>query len=819
MAELQFIWGILLFFKLKNIKQVKPVTNSYYTMMFKSYILTGLRSANRNRTSALINILGLSLGVGTAITAFIFMDFMWHVDGFHLNKDRIYEVISIVDENNQLKSRGDTPLMLGPSLMNDQPAIESIARVEFSAAAVRYNDLVFDESVWFVDPTFQRVFSFPILKGNARTLDNKAHIVLTQALAEKYFGSTEPIGQTLSLKFSNGMKEEFTVGAVVELPENSGMRFNVLLSMEKFQDLKFKDSYDWSYLTDATFVLLKPGHNSNEVNPGLEKYKQFHNSSSPEWSIESFKFIPLPKLSAKSHDVVGAITHGSHPSAVWSLAAIALLLLLLACLNYMNIAVATVTTRLKEIGIRKVIGCRKKDIILQFLTENFLMCSFALGAGALLAYLFFLPGLNSLFPFKMPFSFSSGNTAFFFFFGLLALIGLISGTYPSIYISSFTPITILHGREKFGQRGLFSRILLTAQFVLAFTTIVGSFVFIDNALYQKNKDWGYEHDRNIVVPVVDKALYLALRDKASTFQSIESIAGSVEAVGHQNNVVSFEHLEQRFQTVIYHVGFDYLETMNIRLKEGRFFQKSIASDNRESVVVNESFAKRMRWEAPLKQSFMYDSIQRNVIGVVRDFHYAEFYDPIGPAIFITAPEEEFRFVTVRTNPGRRVETEAFLKTAWSEVAPDDPYEGFLQDSVFENFYSDTKANINLLSFISVLAVLLACLGLFGLVSYNITRRLKEFSIRKIFGAPLLHIFRLMNKDYLWILLVSFSLGAPAGFIFFNSLIQLIYPEPQAPNPLPFMAAISLMAVTIALTVGSQLKRILSENPTTTLRSE
>jgi putative ABC transport system permease protein len=208
-----------------------------------------------------------------------------------------------------------------------------------------------------------------------------------------------------------------------------------------------------------------------------------------------------------------------------------------------------------------------------------------------------------------------------------------------------------------------------------------------------------------------------------------------------------------------------------------------------------------------------------VIGVVYDFHFTGFYNPIWPVIFRVAPEDDFRFLSVRVAPGKQIEAESFLKATWKEVAPDDPYKGFFQDSVFADFETDNNANIKLLSFFSTMAVLLACLGLFGLVSYNITRRLKEFSIRKVFGANVLHIFRLMNGDYVIILGLSFLIGAPAGFFLINALIQQIYPEPQAPNPLPFIIAISLMAVTVAITVGSQLKRVIVENPTKTLRSE
>jgi putative ABC transport system permease protein len=818
-ADLYFIWNVIRFFRLKNIRKSKSEFSTKYTIMFKSYLITGIRNAMRHRATSIINMLGLSLGVGVAITVFLFMDFMWTMDGFHANRDNIYQVTSHIRNNNDLENWGDSPLMLGQSLKADNPIVESFARVEMSGGAVRFKETVFSESIWFVDPEFLKVFSFPIAEGGNNLLATKESVVLTKAIAEKYFGGENPIGQAVSIKFSNGVKEEFTVSGVIERPENSGMFPTVLLSMDKFADLKFKNAYDWSYLTDATFVLLKAGHTPLEIAPALTKYKTLQNSSSPEWMIEDFEFIPLRVLSQKSNEIVSAISFGAHPAGVWVLGAIALLLLLLACFNYMNVSVATVATRLKEIGIRKVIGSHRKEIIQQFLTENLVLCVLSLSLGVLLSYLFFLPGFNSLYPFTISFAGAKIKTLLIFFAGLLIFIGAISGAYPSFYISSFQPIHILKGREKFGQRGLFSRVLLTAQFVIAFTTIVASFVFIDNSLYLKNKDWGYDHHQNITVPVANKEQFLSLRDKLVHNGQIGMVSGSAHHIGYQNPLISFGHQAQQFPTVAYKVGFDYLETMNIRLKEGRFFDKNIQSDIEEGVIVNESFVKKMDWKMPLKESVLLDSTKHYVIGVVKDFHYDGFYNPTGPVMFTICREDDFRFLSLRINQGSLIETEAFLKTTWKEIAPDDPYEGFLQNSVFEDFNNDNNANLLLLSFISTAAIVLACLGLFGLVSFNITRRLKEFSVRKVFGANLFHIFRLMNRDYIWIVLIAFSIGAPGGFLLIRTIILHIYPDPQPARLIPFLIAIVMMVITVALTVASQLRRVAKESPTVTLKIE
>lgn len=817
-ARLRFVWNVIRFFRFSNLKFIHDYQQSHYHMMLKSYLNAGFRNAVKNGPTSLINILGLSIGVAIAVTAFLFMDFMWHIDSFHENKARVYEVISEVREENRTAYWGDSPMMLGPALKEDNPAVEATVRVKYGAASVRYSDIVFSEPIWFVDPGFQQVFSFPIAAGNAKSLNDRNKVVLTKPIAEKYFGSTDPVGEVMSMKFADGSRHEFTVGSVIDPPQNSGMYFGILLSMQKFEELDPLAVQNWRTLVDATFVMTYPDRTSADLANGLDKYLKQYNASSSNAFIEGFQFTSLELLSARSNEIAGPISYAANPNGVWSMGAIAMLLLLLACFNYMNVAVATVSTRLKEIGVRKVIGSGRKEIIQQFLTENLMICAFSLALGVLLSYVLLLPGMNSLYPFEIPFRFSSGNTLMLFFVGLLAFVGLVSGTYPALYVSSFKPITILRGREKFGQRGLFSRVLLTLQFVLAFTLIVGSFVFIDNARFQSGKDWGYEHDNRIVVPVLDKGQYLAMRDKAASNQLIESHAGSVTAVGRSRNTVFIDDSEKKkFEAVSFTTGDGYMQTMTFRLKEGRFFDKNIASDARESVIVNEAFVNRMNWKEPLKASFELDSTRYYVVGVVYDFHYEGFYNVMLPVLFRFGAEDDYRYLSVRVQAGHTAEVESFLEESWKEIAPDDPYRGFLQDSVFDQFHSDNNANIKLLSFFSTTAVLLACLGLFGLVSYNITRRMKEFSIRKIFGANILQIFQLMNRDYIVILGVAFVIGAPAGFLLINQLIQMIYPEPQQPSALPFLVAVALMLVTVGTTILSQLRRVVKENPTGTLR--
>lgn len=818
-ARLQFVWNVLSFFRLKNIRKAPEQFQNNSLTMFYNYLLIGFRNAVRNGLTSLINIGGLALGVAGAITIFIFADQWFHTDDFHTNRDQIYEVTNTVNRDSSRVVLSDTPLLLGPMLLEDASGIEKMTRIEVGNGALRYGESVFFERLWFTDPAFFEIFSFSQFGVPSDALKAPNSIVITQPIAEKYFGDHNPVGQTVSVKFPNNISTEFVVSAVANLPANNTLHFNIILPMDVFQSLKLKDMYDWSYLTDATFILMKPGQGVEPLQPLMDKYKKLQNASSPDWPIEEFTFYSLDRISTESGSIESYMMGSGEPQGIYTMSVIAFLLLLLACFNYTNISVATITTRLKEIGIRKVVGGRKSEIVQQFIAENILMCASAVIAGLLIAYLIFMPGLTSLVGYPIPFAFSSGKMMLGFFTGILIFTVMISGVYPAFYVAGFQPVQILKGKEKFGQRSAFSRILLTLQFVLAFMTIVGCFLFIDNSLYMRNKDWGYDHHQNIVVPVNTGEQFLKLRDKIATRSDVAQYAGAAHHIGSNAERAVLDYLAHKFEMLRFGVGYDYLETMNVRLKEGRFFDRTMPSDSVASVVVNENFVKAMGWTSGLNQFFMYEGKQRNVIGVVQNFHHDDFYMGIRPAMFTLAADNDFRYLAMKAQADQAKTIEAEMRTLWKMIGPDDPYRGILQDDVFYNFNKNNRNDLSIIVSVAVITLALACLGLFGLVAYNITRRLKEFSVRKVFGANTLQIFRLMNRDYVWILSIAFLLGAPAGFFLMNLLIQTIYPDPQPAGIMPFATAIGMMLLTVAVTIGSQMNRVVKENPAQTLRSE
>jgi len=566
-------------------------------------------------------------------------------------------------------------------------------------------------------------------------------------------------------------------------------------------------------------VLFREGHRPEELSALVEKYKKVQHEANDKFQIQAVEWIPINKIGERSYEIANSLSWSNIPAAMIGLGMIATFLVLLACFNYMNVAIASVSTRLKEIGIRKVIGGGKKEIVQQFLIENILLCSFALIAGTVLAYSLLLPAFNSLFPIHIPFEFSSNGMMFAFFGSVLFFVALLSGAYPALYVSSFSPVKILKGKEKFGSKSLLSKILLSIQFTISFTTVVACLVFINSSHYFEKKDWGYEHEQHVFASVKNIEQFNALKDRVAQHKNVISYAGAESHIGYAEHATTVNAQETQVNIIRLEVGFNYLQTMNVRLKQGRFFDQAIASDKKESVIVNEAFVRKMGWKDPLTGSFDFDNIKWYVIGVVEDFHYKEFYYNVEPVMIQIGPEEKFRYLVVKAEAGTVNEVYDFLKKSWTSIAPDDPYEGLYQNEVFQQFFNSNRSNDKIMYFLSAVALVLACMGLYGLVSYNLTRRLKEFSVRKVFGANLFQILRLMNRDYVWIIVVAFSVGAPLGFYMMGLMIKAAYPEHIPISVWPFVLTIAVMALTVAITISTQLRRIAKENPTETLRSE
>jgi putative ABC transport system permease protein len=624
----------------------------------------------------------------------------------------------------------------------------------------------------------------------------------------------------MSIKFNDEYKYEFSVGGILEdTPANSSMYIDVLVPAAVWVEMNKDRVNDWSNLLASNFILKKPEADWNAFSNELEQFRKFQNQADVQRPIQKVELLPMKDVAVASWDISGSLSWSNSPAGMVGILMIGILMILLACFNYMNVAVASVSTRLKEIGVRKVIGGGKREIIVQFLLENLIVCFVALCVGTVLAYYLLVPGFNQAFPVKIEFGVSSWKMAIAFFGGLLLLIALLSGAYPSLYVSSFNAVKILKGKEKFGSKSKFSKSLLTAQFALSITSMVACLVFVSASYFFEKLDWGYKHDETLVVQLQNARQYEEIESKIRSSNSISGSAGAVHHIGIADESANIIFDGKEYSSRRFRVGKQYLDIMDIRLKAGRFLDEAIESGKLESAVVNEKFVNKMGWTNAIGQSFLCDSVKRYVVGVVEDFYYDDFYNPIDPVVFTMAEQGDFRYMILKAEAGKLLTAEEELKSIWKKIAPDEPTAVSFQGAVFDNYVRNSKANNKIMVFVAAVSIILAAMGLYGLVSYNLTRRLKEFSVRKVFGASVLEIFRLMSGDYLYIVIIAFVVGAPVGAWGMSNLLKAIYPTEIPVVIWPYVVAISLMVIMVGLTILTLFKRVTQENPTETLRME
>jgi len=789
--------------------------------MFKNYFKIAYRSLFKNKVSTFINLAGLSAAIGCSIVVFLFIDNQYNRDAFHKNARTTFFVESLVERNGQKQLWGFTPMPLGPALAADFPQIKRAVRLGFGSGAMRYEDKVFDENILFVDNGFLDMLTFPLKHGDPSALAEKKNIILSDALAQKYFGDANPVGRPVTLRFRDDRLESFVVAGVAEkfLPQAS-FWFDALASYEMYLGLINVDASDWKQRTGGTFIQVHQQQDVAAVSANLQSYIQRSNDADPDWPVSAFVFDNLLDLPSNSWKIRGDISNGASPTERTTLLIIGVFMLMLACFNYVNMAIASAGARLKEIGVRKVIGSKKLQLVGQFLSENLLLCALALVAGIALAQTFFAPAFNSLFATQnLSLDFSANPRLWIFFAGLLLCTSLLAGLYPAFYIAKFQPVAIFRGKQKLGGRGLFSKSLLTFQFVLSALLIAASVIFTQNATYQKNRDWGYNQAQVIALPINNEKQFTLLRDAFGNNPAITHVAGSAHHVGLRSGRRVIKYLEQSSEVVLFDVGFNYLETMGLRLKAGRSFDENLRTDLTSAIIVNARMVKEMQWQDAVGQQVTLDSTAYTIVGVVEDFHYADFRRRIEPALFRLRQPQDFRFVVVQAAAGKMMQTSEDVQQVWKTLLPDFSDNAVFQDEVFARINRDNDGIRKLFTFIAVVALAISCMGLFGLVALSVAKRRKEFSIRKVLGANLAQITRLLNREFVVILSLAAVIATPVGYFLFDMLLDKVYFYRVAMNAAPFVLALLAILLTAVLTVSAQIYKVAMASPVEGLRSE
>lgn len=803
------------------------INNLFYwsAVMLKNYFKVAYRNLVKNRLSSAINILGLSAAIGCSIVVFLFIEDQYGKDAFHENAEQIFLVELLIDRSGRQQLWGDTPLPLGPAMQADFPQIKRAVRVDYNGGAMRYGDKVFNENIMLVEPEYLQMFTFPLKEGDKNALYDKNKIILSAEVAERYFGDEQAEGKQVSIKFKGDRIESFIIGGVAEkFPKKKSFAFNILMAYDWLFDLGALErgqENDWSKWTNATLIQLENPNDLAFIEKNMDKYKKIQNEASENWAVTDFVFDNLLNLSLNSYKVRGDIASGDNPVERITLFVIGLFLLLLACFNYVNIALASAGTRLKEIGVRKVIGSKKLQLVHQFLGENVLICLIALTIGVTLAHFFFIPAWNGMFDGEnLSLDFGTNLWLWMFFVGLLLFTGFVAGAYPSFFVAAFNPINIFRGKQRLGGRNLFTRILLSVQFTLSLMLVAAGVVFKQNADFQKDRDWGYNQKQTIVVPINGEKHYTQFNNIIRLNANVISTSPARFHVGRNRAITVVEVREKKYEVGLFEVGFDYFETLGFRLNAGRFFDRAFPSDAENAIVVNETFVRHLGFDEPVGQSVRRsDTTSYTIVGVTEDFHYNDFRSAIDPVIFRMSKAEDYNYLAVTTEAGTVLKTAEYLEKTWKAMFPDSPYSGFFQDEVFAFSMRMAESVRKLFIFIAVVALAISCMGLFGLVSLNIEKRRKEFSIRKVLGASMRNVAALVNKEFAVLLAIATLIAAPAGYFILDMLLDQVYQYRVPMSAAPFIFAAVMVFLTAAITVSSHIYKVAASSPVEGLRSE
>jgi putative ABC transport system permease protein len=802
--------------------------------LLKSFFKIASRNLTKNKITTLINIIGLSIGIAGCIFAFMMVQRHYNLDAFHLNADEIFVVENVITCKGEEQLWGNSPVPLGPALKKDFPQIRSFVRINRHLVSVRRGDNLFKETIHFVDDEFLEMFTFPLKYGSKDVLSDSNAVVLEEKTARRYFGKRNPIGEELTFIFNHSPgkihKESFIVrGVTKELPKTASFRFDFLVNYKIQFRLQLLEQNNWQQLTNATFIRLKDADEIEAIAVNMKKYIHIQNAADTNRPMSGFVCKNLRQMGRSTYNTRGSLANISlHPSQVLQLPISSLILLLLVCFNYMNTSIAAAEKRFKEIALRKVVGSSRLQLVFQFLAENIMLCMIALPLGIIFTEMVILPSFHAAFGnfFNLRILDLTSEASFWLFLlGLLLVTGFTAGAYPSFYISSFQPVQIFRGRQGLKGKHTFSKILLATQLVFSFFAIVTGIVFIQNSIYQNNLDWGYDKEKVLVVPM-DYRYHKMFKDKIARLSNVLSTAGAREHIGksYSQTIIKTRKTAaggetNNYTVVSFGVGFDYMEIMGLRLKQGRFFQKELQTDEHRSIMVNETFAARLGRQNAIGQEVFIDDKALIIIGVVEDFHYRVFDKKIEPVLLRIAPEESYNFLTIKVRPGTSQQTAEYCKTTWKQMVPDEPYPGFFQEDVFA-VYLQIMDNLMIINAAwALIFMFITCIGLYGLVSFKIAQRMKEISIRKILGASLMEIFRLVFFEFIGLIIIASLIALPSIYFLLNFFLDVLIEYNSGVPPLSLVLAFITVFTASLLTASLKVHKLATTNPVQTLRTD
>jgi len=799
-------------------------------MMLKNYLKVALRNLSRTKIFSLINITGLAIGMAGTLMILMYVTNELSYENFHKNRKQIYRVsVEFGEKDNTMRFAAVMPA-LAPALVEEVPEVINAVRFERDEhALLEYEERKFNEqNFFFADPSVFEIFSFSMIKGSRQTaLNDPFSTVITERAAQKYFGDEEPVGK--SMIYNQKYPLNIT-GVIKNLPANTHLKCDFLVSYSSLETLGKTPEKPWNVFGDTyTYLLLKKGTSPSNLEQQIHNLLEKNTSESFAETIQ-FGLMKLSDIHLKSEVIVDLAPRGNL-TYVYVFSSVALLVLLIACFNFMNLSTARSLKRIKEVGMRKVLGARRSQLVRQFLGESLVITLLSVFFAFVLFEILY-PRLNDF----LENSLSTGQQNFQYVFILIPavvlVVGLLAGSYPAFYLSRYQPVQALTDRyAPLSSRSVFRKILVIAQFAMAVILIIGTTVIYKQLDFMKNSDLGFKKQNVVLVNFRPrhpqfKGKYSVMLDQFRQYSHVLSAAGAYTIPGRFSKETKtiqrkVETGIQQFSIQAISVDFDYVDAMGMEIIQGRNFSEEILTDGERGMLLNQEAVRQMNLAEPLGEKFIVPGRggqrEMTVIGVVKDFLVYTLKKKIEPLMLYIHPDY-FYTVAVRIRPEDTQGTLAFLEKTWKDIFPDSSFHYTFLEDAYHSLYTSEEKISQLLSLFSGLAVFVACLGLFGLASYMTEQRHKEIGIRKVLGAGVSGLVGLLSKDFTKSVLIANVFAWPVAYYAMNRWLQN-YAYRINLGVWMFVGAGLLVLAIALLTVSFQSIKAALANPVESLRYE
>ncbi|MDC6388240.1 ABC transporter permease [Maribacter sp. PR1] len=804
--------------------------------MFYNYLKTTWRSLLKNKTFTILNVFGLSVAFGVAILLSMAGFFDLSYDKFHTNAQDIYKVYSVWQnpKGPQVSVSHAAPLM--PALVEEVPGIKKATRHLQQEAVLTYDEKEINMDAIWVDADFFEMFTFPAISGKIdNPLENQSDIVITEGTAKALFGTEDPIGKTIQILI-NGRDQPFTVGTVVgNTPSQSILDFEVAVRFEKDAEY-LENKNEWGARYHDVYVQLSENVESSEFDKATRSLVSNNfeerianakrDGAQPDADGLYYKFELLPLLDENFATFRNGYVEVSRGNAYLVLG-VAFLILFIACVNFINMSIARSGQRLREIGMRKTLGARRKQLFFQFWTESVLVFVFSVGIGLMISALL-IDEFKTIFRTDVSFGLVLTPINILFFVFAILIITLIVGGYPALLLSKMGTIQSLKGKLDVSGKNRVRDALMVLQFGIAILMITGTLVLHSQLDFMRNKDLGFNKEQVLSFPLDGKknsydALEL-LRNELAGNPDILEISGADNNLGYgkdgsvSSSMFGFEYKNRIINTNYLTVDYDYVETLDLELVAGRNFNREFASD-KSGAVINEAMAKEFGEEDPLTAYISFnDSLRFPVIGVVKDYHFEKLDKTIAPITMMMSRDYDLYYAYVKVAPVNLAKSYDAIKSAWAKISPNSKFLGsFLDENINRTFRKEERVTTMITSG-SILAIALSCIGLFAISLLIVNQRTKEIGVRKVIGASVANIAFLLTKDFLKLVGVSFLIASPLAWWFMKEWLEN-YPFKIDLSPIFFLGAGLLAAVIALCTVGARTIKAAMGNPVDSLRQE